>query len=50
MTSMLLGLIGKGKRRSGLKYFFPMIIVGIAIFYITQFLIETLFSGLFVIQ
>src|SRR3989344_7634052 len=46
-AALLLGLIQKGKQRDGLKYFVPMILLGIPIFWLARTLIQTLLSGLF---
>jgi pilus assembly protein TadC len=47
MASMLLGLIGKGSQRDGIKYFIPMVSLAIPIFFITRFAIKYLLGGLF---
>lgn len=46
-AALLLGLIQKGKQRDGLKYFVPMILLGIPIFWLARTLIQTVLGGLF---
>lgn len=47
MASMLLGLIGKGSQREGLRYFLPMIFLAIPIFLLSRYLIKSILGGLF---
>jgi pilus assembly protein TadC len=47
MASMLLGLIGKGKKRDGVKYFIPMILLALPIFFIVRAVISGVLGGLF---
>ena len=47
MASRLLGLIGKGKEREGIKYFIPMVLLAIPIFLLARFVIKTLLGDLF---
>jgi len=47
MASMLLGLIGTGKQKGGLRYFIPMILLAIPIFLVTRYAIKSLLGGLF---
>ncbi|HIJ11112.1 TPA: hypothetical protein HA278_03585 [Candidatus Woesearchaeota archaeon] len=47
MASMILGLIGKGRKRDGVKYFIPMILLAIPIFFLARWAIQNVLSGLF---
>ena len=47
MASSLLGLIEKGKAREGFRYFIPMVLLGIPLFFLSRYFIRTLLSGLF---
>ena len=47
MASLLLGLISKGKQRQGIKYFIPMSVIAIPLFFIVRISIRNLFGGLF---
>lgn len=47
MASMLLGLIGKGRQREGIKYFIPMILLAIPIFLLSRYAIRSILGGLF---
>ncbi len=47
MASLILGLIGKGNKREGVKYFIPMAILAIILFLITQYVAKIFFQGFF---
>jgi hypothetical protein len=47
MASMLLGLIAKGKSREGLRYFLPMILIAIPVFFLVRIIINYVLGGLF---
>lgn len=47
MASMLLGLIGLGKRREGIRYFILMVLLSVPLFMLARYAIKTLLSGLF---
>jgi archaeal flagellar protein FlaJ len=47
MAAMVLGLIGKGKHREGIKFFIPMILLAIPIFFLARIGIRTVLGGLF---
>ena len=47
MASSLLGLIEKGKAREGFRYFIPMVLLGVPLFYLSHYLIKQLLGGLF---
>ncbi|MBU1623023.1 MAG: type II secretion system F family protein [Nanoarchaeota archaeon] len=47
MASMLLGQIAKGKKRAGLSYFIPLILLAIPLFLLARYLIKSLIGGLF---
>ena len=47
MASRLLGLIGKGKEREGIKYFIPMVLLAIPIFLLARLAIKSLLGDLF---
>lgn len=47
MASMLLGIIGTGKRREGIRYFVPMMLLAIPLFFLGRYAIKTLLGGLF---
>jgi hypothetical protein len=47
MASMILGLIAKGKKREGLSYFIPLILLAIPLFLLARYLIKASIGGLF---
>lgn len=47
LASLVLGLVGGGKERDGLKYILPLIALSIGIFFVTRLLLGNYFSGLF---
>ena len=47
LGSLILGLVGKGKEREGLKYFPILMIMTLTLFFLIKFLISSLLSGLF---
>lgn len=47
MASMLLGIIGTGKRREGIRLFIPMLLLALPLFFLARYAIKTLLSGLF---
>jgi Type II secretion system (T2SS), protein F len=47
MASMLLGIIGSGKRREGIKLFLPMLALAIPLFFLGRYAIKLLLGGLF---
>jgi archaellum biogenesis protein FlaJ (TadC family) len=47
MSSLLLGLIGKGRQREGVRYFIPMILLAVPLFFIARGAISSVLSGLF---
>ena len=47
MASLLLGLISKGRKRAGLSYFIPLILLAIPLFLLARYLIKTSIGGLF---
>ncbi len=46
-ASLILGLISKGEEKQGLKYFIPLLIVSISIFFLARFLLSTFLLNLF---
>jgi hypothetical protein len=47
MASLLLGLISKGRQREGIKFFIPMAIIAVPLFFIVRFSVRNLLGGLF---
>ena len=47
MASSLLGLIEKGKTKQGFRYFIPMVLLGVPLFFLSRYFIKTLLRGLF---
>lgn len=47
MGSMLLGMIGRGKKTEGIKYFIPMVLLAIPLFLLSKYVIKMALSGLF---
>ena len=47
MASMLLGVIGKGKQKEGFRYFIPMVLFAIPLFFLARYAIRTMLKGLF---
>jgi hypothetical protein len=47
MASMLLGIIGKGKQKEGFRYFIPMALFAIPLFFLSRYLIKSALKGLF---
>ena len=47
LSSLVLGLIGKGKESAGMKYIPILIALTLTIFFITKIMIKSLLSGLF---
>jgi len=46
MGSMVMGLIMKGSEKEGLKYFFPMIIIAIVLFFGATFILDLTIGGM----
>lgn len=46
--SIILGLIIKGKERAGLKYFIPLMVASLSVFYIVKFILEKILSGMLI--
>lgn len=47
LASLVLGLVGKGQEREGLKYTVPLIVMSISVFFITRFAILRYFTTFF---
>ena len=47
MASMLLGVIGKGKQKEGFRYFIPMVLFAIPLFFLARYMIKSVLRGLF---
>ncbi len=47
LASLVLGLVSKGREKEGLKYFLPLVLVGLTLFFVSRFFLLRYFSGLF---
>lgn len=47
LASILLGLVGKGRQREGVKFFIPMIILAVSLFFLVRYGIMLVLGGLF---
>jgi archaeal flagellar protein FlaJ len=46
LASLVLGLISKGEEKQGLKYFLPVAVISLVIFFVAKLLIANIMSGL----
>lgn len=47
MSSLIIGLVGKGSEKEGLKYLIPILLIGLSIFLLIRYLLSGFVSGLF---
>lgn len=47
MASLLLGLVGKGRQREGIRYYIPMLLLAILIFFLVRQGMNAILKGLF---
>lgn len=47
LASLVLGLVSKGDEKEGMRYLLPIVIISLAVFFLTRLLLSGLMSGLF---
>ncbi|MEM3067368.1 MAG: type II secretion system F family protein [Thermoplasmata archaeon] len=47
ISSLVIGLVNKGEEKSGLKYFLPLVLISLTIFFIVRFALLNYFSNIF---
>jgi len=47
LASMVLGLVSKGKEREGTRYMLPLVLISVAVFFVSRWILLRYFSGLF---
>lgn len=47
LASLILGLVSKGDEKEGLKYMIPLVLIGLAVFFVSRMILSRYFAGVF---